>query len=294
MAKEKKYEMLVRRSREIMNTYTDKLSIRQLYYRLVSAQDILNNRSQYVYFDKVLTEYRQNNLDFAKYFEDRTRTIQEKISVGYPNTSFSQKIEYEIESVLSDYPTYYVSRNVFQNQITLVLVEKQALETIFRKAIGQMAILVVARGFNSFTQMYELRQLLKNDDREVHVKVFTDFDDSGLLIQNNFLNQMRKHLKIHFTNVERVALTKELVEKYDLPTNPTKKSTHSKYNLPYFVELDALEPNVLRDMVSKECAKHFDFDLSHSVQKALRLRNRRLKKAYFRELKKIDLSDIDF
>lgn len=292
MVKEKKYEMLIRRTKEIIASYRDKLTVRQLYYRLVSSGDISNKRTEYMYLIKALTDYRQKNLSFAGNFEDKTRTIKSKINQGYSLTNFSDKIEYAIDSIKTDYPSYYVSGNVFQKEICLVLLEKQALETIFERAIGEMSILVVARGFNSFTQMYELRKLLKDDDREVHVKIFTDFDDSGLLIQNNFLNQMRKYLKIHFTNVERIALTKELVEKHNLPTNPTKKSTHSKYNLPYFVELDALEPKLLTDMIKTECRKHFDTDLRNAVKKAIRYRNRRLKKAYFRELRYIDLSDI--
>lgn len=288
--KEKKYEMIIRRSKEIVDTYDILITLRQLYYRLVASTDIPNNRSNYNYFDKVLTEYRQKNNSFAEYFDDKTRKIVADIDC-FRFDSFSSEIESQLEYVKTGYPYYEVDSNLLQEKITIILLEKQALETIFTNAIGHMSILVVARGFNSFTQMNELKNMLKNDDREKNLYVFTDFDDSGLLIQNNFLNQMRKHLKVHFDNVERIALTKDLIEKYKLPHNPTKESTHKKFRLPYYVELDALEPNILTELVESVSERNYDKDLYRAINKAIGFRNRRMKKQYFRKLKEIDFSD---
>lgn len=292
MVKEFKYDMIVRRSKEIISTYTIKLTLRQLYYRLVSFNDIKNNRSSYNYFDKVLTQYRQKHNDFAEYFEDKTRSIISDIE-SYNFDSFKDKIENQLDTVKNGYPYYWLDANKLQDKITIILLEKQALETIFQNAIGSMSILVVARGFNSFTQMNELKNILGGEDgREKNLYVFTDFDDSGLLIQNNFLNQMRKHLKVRFDKVERIALTKDLIEEYKLPHNPTKESTHKKFKLPYYVELDALEPNILTKLVKDVCEKNYDDDLYYAIDKMLRFRNRRLKKQYFRRLKEIDFSDL--
>lgn len=289
--KEYKYQMLIRRAKEVIASYTDKLTIRQLYYRLVSSQDIENNRSQYVYYDDVLTEYRKQNLDFAEYFEDKTRKIISDISV-YDLERFSEIINDKIENVKTDYPYFYINANLLQPKITVILLEKQALESIFQRAVGKMSILVVSRGFNSFTQLKELANLVKNDKRELNLYTFTDFDDSGLLIEQNFINQCKDHLGLEFNSITRIALTKEYIEANNIPTNPTKTSTHSQFNLPYFVELDAIEPNELKTLVKDVCKLNFDKDLENAIRKAFRVRNRRLKKAYFRELKKIDLSKI--
>lgn len=289
---EKKYEMIIRRSKEIIAEYSMKLTIRQLYYRLVASQNIENNRSQYVYFDKVLTDYRKDNLDFANYFDDKTRTIKSDIN-SYRLDNFTEKIKYELNNIKENYPYYYVGANRLQKRITVILLEKQALESIFERAIGHMSILVVSRGFNSFTQMKELADLVKNDKRELHLYTFTDFDDSGLLIEQNFIEQTREHLGIEFASITRIALTQELIELHGFPTNPTKQTTHSKFNLPYFVELDAIEPNMLRNMVKEVCEINYDYDLHDAIQKAFKIRNRRIKKQYFRELRKIDLSEIE-
>lgn len=291
MTKEKKYEMIIRRSKEIIDTYSIKLTLRQLYYRLVAFNDIPNNKSNYNYFDKILTEYRQKNNKFAEYFEDKTRKIISDIG-SLKDDSFTAKIKYQLESVKTSYPYYWTDSNMMQNKMTIILLEKQALETIFTNAIGHTSILVVARGFNSFTQMNELKNILNGDKREKNLYIFTDFDDSGLLIQNNFLNQMRKYLKVRFDNVERIALTKDLIEQYSLPHNPTKESTHKKFRLPYYVELDALEPNILTNLVRGVCERNYDEDLHRAISKMYRARNSRMKKNYFRKLREIDFSDL--
>lgn len=288
---EKKYEMIIRRSKEIIDAYSIKLTLRQLYYRLVASNDIPNNKSNYNYFDKILTEYRQRNNEFAEYFEDKTRKIISDISC-YKFNSMTYEINNQLEQVKTGYPYYYVDKNMLQDKITIILLEKQALETIFKNAIGSTSILVVARGFNSFTQLNDLKNMLKDDKREANLYIFTDFDDSGLLIQNNFLNQMRKHLKIKFNNVERIALTKDLIEEYGLPHNPTKESTHKRYKLPYYVELDALEPNTLTELVKEVCKKNYNKELYNAISKAIKVRNRRMKKIYFKKLRQIDFSDL--
>lgn len=293
--KENKSEMLIRRTKEVILEYNFKLTIRQVYYRLVSSQDIENNRSQYVYFDKVLTDYRKENTEFSKFFDDKTRNIECNINQDtYLRDNIKNEINWKINNVKTDYPRYYANPNDLQNKITIILLEKQALETLFTESLKNKSnyILVVARGFNSFTQLYELSKVLQ-DNREKNLYVFTDYDDSGMLIQDNFIKQMDKFLNIKFDNINRIALTKELIEKYDIPKNPTKKTTHSsKYNLPYFVELDALNPNILMKFI-KECVDiNFDYNLYKKYKKYMDIRNRRLKKKYFKELRKIDLSTI--
>jgi len=59
--------------------------------------------------------------------------------------------------------------------------------------------------------------------------------------------------EIHF---ERLAVTPEQIAAWDLPTRPTKASdTHSK-NFGGISELDAIVPNVLRDLVLDAIGRH--------------------------------------
>lgn len=299
--KEKKYEMLIRRSKEIVNSYINlniDLTIRQVYYQLVVNLDIPNNRSQYVYFDKVITDYRKQDLEFANLFIDDTRDEIEPLDIYYPYWKFNELINICIDKIKTEYPKFSYNELLLQDKINIILLEKRALKRIFEKGKTPNTMIVCSKGINSFTQMNDLRKLIENEKRVLNLYCFTDFDDTGMFIQENFISQMKEYLGIEFNSIERIALTQELIEMYKLPIDPTAKtikqetSTHKDYNLPYFVELDAIEPNLLINLVHNTCMKNYNKNLYNAINKALSMRNRRLKKAYFRQLKKIDLSKI--
>jgi hypothetical protein len=64
------------------------------------------------------------------------------------------------------------------------------------------------------------------------------------------------HSEIHF---ERVAITPEQVERYNLPTRPTKSSdSRSKKFGKRSIELDALPPDVLVDIARNCILRHVD------------------------------------
>ena len=160
MTKEFKKDMIIRRAKEIISEYDITLTVRQVYYRLVSNLDIENNRSQYVYFDKVITKYRQQNLDFADFFKDKTRHIINKSDISYPYWKYSEIINETIENVKTNYPILTYNENLLQDKINVILLEKDALGDLFEQAITRNTILVVARGLNSFSQMNDLRKLV--------------------------------------------------------------------------------------------------------------------------------------
>jgi hypothetical protein len=58
--------------------------------------------------------------------------------------------------------------------------------------------------------------------------------------------------------VERVALTKAHIDEFNLPTRPTKRegNRHAKTFDGDSVELDALPPRILRDMVREVIERH--------------------------------------
>jgi len=295
----KKSDMLIEKTKEFIQEYEKlkiDLTLRQIYYLFVKNAIIPNNRSQYVYFDKVLTDYRKKNIEFDDYFVDDTRETFDKTSIDYPYWSFNQMWNDKIENIKTGYPKFTYNANLFQKEIPVILVEKNTLKRIFNKGInGFPSILIIARGFNSFSQMNDVRKIIENDDnqeRKFFCYTFTDYDDSGMLIQDNFLKQMKEVFDVKFEKIERVALTKEQIIEYKIPQNPTKKTTHSRYDLEFYNELDAIKPEMLINMIYKCCRKHFDMKLYKQIQKTMEIRNRRLKIKYFKELRKIDLSTI--
>jgi hypothetical protein len=72
------------------------------------------------------------------------------------------------------------------------------------------------------------------------------------------LIEMCERLDCSAPNVERVALTKSHIKRYRLPTRPTKRegNSHAEGFVGDSVELDALQPRVLRDMVREVIERH--------------------------------------
>ena len=105
---------------------------------------------------------------------------------------------------------------------------------------------------------------------------------------------------MNFDTIKDVALNNEQIEMYNLPKNPVKDSTHRTHQIKkgkevdYYVELDALEPNILQDLIEGEIDNHINYDIYNAMNKALEVRNRRLQKEYFKKLRKLDLSNVGF
>lgn len=57
---------------------------------------------------------------------------------------------------------------------------------------------------------------------------------------------------------ERIAITPEQIKEYNLPTRPTKQSKHIRDFEGESVEVDAMAPEVLQNIVRSHIEKHID------------------------------------
>lgn len=277
-----KKENIITKTNELLDQYTDKLTVRQIYYRLVSFQIIENTKNQYKYFDSVITKARKDGIINPSRFVDLTRKTEYNIDYNY--TTWKEALDYKMYEIREN-PYIFTNRNLFQKDITVIMLEKQTLETIFKSVISNMCVLIVNRGFNSFTQLYELALALKNEKRNMNLYTFSDYDISGFKIESNFINQC-KQLGIKYNSIERIALTESLIDKYDLPINPEKTTPFKiKEKLRGNVELDALEPNTLKDLVRNVVKKNYDKSLYQSIVKYRKIQQKRLNKHYAKELR---------
>lgn len=275
---EKKYDLVIRDVKKVVSGYTTKLTLRQIYYRLVVNLIIENNRSQYQYLSKTLVKARKNGDIEYDIMEDRTRTVNEDIQID--RIFWKETVKERIKEI-AEAPYIYRDRNVLQKTITLIVLEKEALEGIFKDAISNMCILVVCRGFNSLTQIKELADLLKNDTRKLNCYFFSDFDPSGYDIQRNFKTQSEQ-LGIVFNKFERVALIEAQVKKYSLPFSPTKTNDPRANGWKYkgVVEMDALEPNQLTNLIKGCIEENYDLKLEERKIKLRAIQQRRANKLY--------------
>jgi hypothetical protein len=156
-----------------------------------------------------------------------------------------------------------------------VWLEKDALAgTIYPVVVDEWGVdLMVNRGFASITYLYEAARFLDELGKETHILLLSDFDPSGKCAAAKVEQGLLKHAPGIDIHVHEVAVTLEQIDRWELPTRPTKIRTRSgKVNTHYrsfeatygeerarrSVELDAIRPDMLRSLVGAWIAKYAD------------------------------------
>ena len=120
---------------------------------------------------------------------------------------------------------------------------------------------MVARGYASLSFLYSAAEYINTLDVPAYIYHAGDFDPSGVNAGEKIeetLRELAPEAEIFF---ERIAVTPEQINEWDLPTRPTKASdTRSKGFGAISVELDAIEPNQLRQLVQDAIEQHLPAD----------------------------------
>ena len=136
--------------------------------------------------------------------------------------------------------------------------EKDALAGVVMPVTASYDVpLMVARGYASLSFLHSAADYIGQLEVPTYVYHLGDYDPSGVNAAEKIeqtLRQMAPNAEIHF---ERVAVRRWQIEEWDLPTRPTKTSdTRSKNFGDVWVELDAIDPDRLRELVGVVIERH--------------------------------------
>jgi hypothetical protein len=140
-----------------------------------------------------------------------------------------------------------------------IWLEKDALARVVLPVTSMYDVpLMVARGYASLSFLYSAAEYINTLDVPAYIYHLGDFDPSGVNAGEKIeetLNELAPAAEIYF---ERIAVTPEQIEEWDLPTRPIKASdTRAKhFGSSLSVELDAIEPNQLRAIVQEAIEAH--------------------------------------
>jgi hypothetical protein len=283
-----RYKELIPIVNDILDQYDFALTVRQIYYRLISDPYILfeNTRSNYNGFDRILTKAREEEeIDWTR-IEDRTRQSiggEEEIADETPE-DFLQAYIYTLKNCWQ-----YYDKKMWTSQKTFleVWVEKDALSSLVSQACKEYRVLVFpSRGFSSFTKVKEgIKRLYQNteiipgvvDDpiqnKPTYVLHLADHDPSGLGMTQDLKNRFSKY-DAGFIVVERIGLNIDQVREFDLRPNPVKKadSRTAEYVQTFgndCWELDALPPNELQKLIVTETEGYIDQEAWEATEKEI-------------------------
>jgi hypothetical protein len=139
-----------------------------------------------------------------------------------------------------------------------IWLEKDALSGVIMPVTSKFDVpLMVARGYASLSFLSEAAEYMEAEERPVYVYHLGDFDPSGIDAGEKIertLRELAPTAEIHF---ERIAVTPEQIAAWNLPSRPTKQSdSRAKGFGALSVELDAIDPNRLRDLADEAIGRH--------------------------------------
>src|SRR5919108_4691061 len=259
MAKHAKTIRLIEVAVEILTAHHP-MTVRQVYYQLVSRQVIQNNRGQYQAVSTALVDARKDGVIPWDWIEDRLRRPR-RVSMWDSLNEFA-------EDALRAY-----RRNVWDTQPTYleVWLEKDALSGIFQDILrGYGVTLNVGRGYDGWDSIYKVARRLGTGEG-ITILYFGDFDPSGEDMFRSLADRLGE-LGCR-PEMRKCALTRADVSRYNLPPDFTK-ATDSRRDAfvakhgDISVELDALPLDVLQDRLRTQVRAEMDLAALDEIRTA--------------------------
>lgn len=231
----------------------DELTIRHLFYLMVSQSIIEKTEAEYnnVVIRLALQMRRSGDIPFGK-IVDGTRLYRVPRTYG------------SIEEALRETARLY-RRDYWRDADELVEVwcEKEAISGFLYDVTAPLGVpLMVTRGFSSESIVQSVANDIESDDRPLTILFVSDLDPSGDIMPADVIRRIRHYAPHGNIHLERVAVTRQQAQTLKLPTRPTKRdgNRHAAGFEGESVEVDAMPPDLLRDLVRIAVEAHMDRD----------------------------------
>lgn len=263
-----------------------RMTLRQLYYQLVSRVILGNTQLQYKMLSSLLNIARYYGFIDWNFIEDRGRQPRKK-----PDWV-------DVHSFMDTLNQYRRDRWINQDHYLEVWVEKEALSGILQPICDKYHVtLMVNRGYSSASAMHDASIRFRNEEeegKETHIIYLGDHDPSGIDMVRDIEDRMNTFDST--VTVDRIALNKDQIDMYKPPPNPTKVTDPraTKYIAEFgntSWELDALNPKQLNDLLDESILDYLDVDHYNLICKAEEYEKRKAQKIIDRM--KINVDDVE-
>ncbi len=257
------YDKIVDAALDIFQQYDTAITLRQLYYRLVSRLLIPNTINNYKRLSRIMVKARENGDVPVNCLEDRSRRVLGRGDMGY--NSAEEYLKKKITTLQTSWKSFTMPMWDDQPKNVMISLEKDALSRIVSREANRFSVRTFpTRGYPSFSFVQEMSRYITNQlgGKPTVVLYFGDFDPSGVDIERDLSKRLEKYGAKDFT-VQRIALTDDQIKKYNLPPMPVKMSdaragSFLEEHGDRAVELDALDPNLLQTTVRKAIVKNIN------------------------------------
>lgn len=222
-------EIARQEAEDYYNKHGTSLTLRGLFYILVSKNVIPNTVNSYKRLSAVLAEARYNGVFPWYLLRDSTRRFHYlETSTNYPTRPLTAE---ELRSIIEDYIRSYTNVSVNpwddQNHRIIVVVEKEALgdlvtrfiEEVWEHGVYQVRVI---RGYDSATDLHDLANAISYipENQTPVVLQLGDFDPSGEDIVRDFRERLMMLSHRRDIVFEKVAVTIDQIASLQLPCRP--------------------------------------------------------------------------
>ncbi|HMS40593.1 MAG TPA: hypothetical protein PKE69_10225 [Pyrinomonadaceae bacterium] len=246
-AKEAVYSML---------SVDNPMTLRQLFYRLVSNGTIGKKETEYSSLANLTKNMRMNGELPFEWFADNTRWQR--------NPRSYSSLERGVEIFAEAY-----RRDIWNSQTNYVEIwlEKDALAGVVYDVTAEFDVpLMVSRGYSSLSYLHGGAMQIEAIDKPTYIYYFGDYDPSGRDIPRDIETKLRTFAPDADINFQIVGVTPKQIEILKLQTRPTKKTDSRSKNFEgESVEVDAIPPGILRSMVRQVIERNIN---KHQLEQA--------------------------
>jgi hypothetical protein len=240
-------DAMLKASLAIIAEEDGQVTLRHLFYRLVGQGLIDKTEAGYKRVGSYTKEWRYAGSMPYTALSDNTRWYYGDIRYTSPEAAVASALKNYHSDIWGNW-----------NAHKEIWTEKDAMVAILLSVANPLGVKVFStRGYASIGSMANTAAPTilgyLNQEKNVYIYYFGDHDPSGKDIDRAAKSAIERHLKdsekvnFHF---ERVAILPEDIEKYNLPTRPTKKTDSRSANFEgESVELDSMDMRIIKQRV---------------------------------------------
>jgi hypothetical protein len=229
------------------------MTLRQVFYRLVSVRVLENRQADYRRLGRILTVARERDEIPWEWIVDRSRQEYEPDAFKDP-AAFGKVVAHAYRR------DYWAEQPCYVE----IWTEKDAVMGSIKALTDELGITVrVGRGFNSATNSHEMAKLFSRLGKSIRVFYLGDHDPSGVCIEEVAWKRlwenigrlvMRGEGTLPHATCERLAIFRDDIERFGLPplrikVSDSRARSFLRKHGPECVELDALPVTELRRRV---------------------------------------------
>jgi len=242
------------------------VTLRGVYYRVVSAGAVEKTEDAYRLVGRQLLKLRRAGIVPYSWITDGTRWISKPDSWS------------DLDEMLEDAAASYRRALWHDQDIDVhIFTEKDAISGVVLPVTEQWDVpLGVLRGYASESFAHSVAETVKAGlarGRPTIIYQLGDHDPSGVDAWRDFSAKIWAFVTESWTDAqarralhnavrfERLAVTEDQIERWDLPTRPTKRTdTRARGFVGGSVEVDAIPASTLRELVRRAITKWIDQD----------------------------------